>query len=83
MRKTVLISGGSRGIGRATAVLAAGHGWDVAFTYRADAEAAAQTEAEIAEAGGRSLAIQGDAASEADVLAAFGRDEPGPAQDDV
>ncbi len=71
MSKTILISGGSRGIGRATAVLASRKGWDVAFTYRADAEAARQTVGEVEALGGKTLAIQGDAALEADVLRTF------------
>ncbi|MEL6211244.1 MAG: SDR family NAD(P)-dependent oxidoreductase, partial [Pseudomonadota bacterium] len=45
--KTVLISGGARGIGKATALAMAAAGWQVAFSYRADGEAAAETLAEI------------------------------------
>lgn len=71
MTKTILISGGSRGIGHATAVMAARTGWQVAFTYRANEVAARQTVAEIEALGGKALAVQGDAALEADVLRAF------------
>lgn len=71
MTKTVLISGGSRGIGKATALLMCAQGWQVAFTYRSDAEAAQQLQAQITEQGGKALAIQGDTTSEADVLRAF------------
>ncbi|MEL7176025.1 MAG: SDR family oxidoreductase [Pseudomonadota bacterium] len=73
MSQTMLISGGSRGIGRATALLAAGAGWDVAFTYRANRTAAEQVVAEIESLGGRAQAIAGDVAIEADVLRAFDR----------
>lgn len=71
MTRTVLISGGSRGIGRAAACLMARQGWQVAFTYRADRNAAEQTVDQIAAAGGDALAIQGDTVSEADVQRAF------------
>ena len=71
MKKTVLISGGSRGIGRATAVLMAQKGWQVAFTYRVGGAAAKETQAAIEEGGGNALALQGDTAREEDVLAVF------------
>lgn len=68
MTKTVLISGGSRGIGKAAALLMAAQGWQVAFTYRSDEAAAKATAAEI---GNGALAVQGDTSVEADVLRAF------------
>ena len=71
MKKTVLISGGSRGIGKATALLMAEKGWQVAFTFRNDQEAAEQTQKDIEQTGERSIAIQGDTSQEQDVLAAF------------
>ncbi|MBO6868812.1 MAG: SDR family oxidoreductase [Thalassococcus sp.] len=71
MQKTVLISGGSRGIGRATGLEMAGQGWRVAFTYRGDQAAADQTVADIHAAGSEAIAIQSDTANEADVLRAF------------
>jgi NAD(P)-dependent dehydrogenase (short-subunit alcohol dehydrogenase family) len=43
MAKTVLITGGSRGIGRATAIQAGGLGWNVGVNYVGNAEAAAGT----------------------------------------
>ena len=46
MRKTVLITGGSRGIGRVTAMHLLMEGWNVAITYNTSAEAAAAFEAE-------------------------------------
>jgi len=71
MSKTMLISGGSRGIGRATACLAASKGWQVAFTFRSDEQAAQATVADIEENGGVALAIKGDVVNEADVTRAF------------
>ena len=41
MSKTIVITGGSRGIGRATAVLCAQRGWSVALQYRGNRQAAA------------------------------------------
>ncbi len=71
MKKSVLISGGSRGIGKATALIMADHGWRVAFTYKANREAADNTVKEIRAKGNDALAIQGDTANEKDVLRAF------------
>ena len=68
---TVLITGASRGIGRATALLAAQRGWSVAVNYRSDARAAAQTAAEVESRGARATAVQGDVSVEADVVALF------------
>lgn len=71
MSKVILITGGSRGIGRATARLCGARGWSVAVNYRTDAGAAAETVALVEAAGGAALAIAGDVASEADVAAMF------------
>jgi NAD(P)-dependent dehydrogenase (short-subunit alcohol dehydrogenase family) len=70
---TVLITGGSRGIGRATALLAASRGWSVAINYRNDARAAAETAAEVQRLGARATTIRGDVAVEADVVAMFAK----------
>ena len=70
---TVLITGGSRGIGRATALLAAERGWSVAINYRSDARAAAETAAEVQRLGARATTIRGDVAVEADVVAMFAK----------
>ncbi len=71
--KTILITGGSRGIGRATALLAGQRGWSVAVNYAADREAADAVVAAVAEAGGRAVALKGDVSNEADVLSMFDR----------
>lgn len=70
---TVLITGASRGIGRATAHLAADRRWPVAINYRDDARAAAETAAEVQRRGARATTIQGDVAVEADVVAMFSK----------
>jgi len=71
MSKAILITGGSRGIGRAAAVLAGRHGWSVAVNYVGNEAAAADTVAQVTAAGGRAVAVQGDVAIEADVIAMF------------
>jgi NAD(P)-dependent dehydrogenase (short-subunit alcohol dehydrogenase family) len=71
MTKTILITGGSRGIGRATALLAGARGWAVGVNYAGNKEAAERTVADTVAAGGRAVAIQGDVTREADVIAMF------------
>ena len=71
MQKTVLITGGGRGIGAACARLAAEQGYQVCVNYRSDAPAASGVVRAIEEAGGTALAIQADVALEADVLRMF------------
>jgi NAD(P)-dependent dehydrogenase (short-subunit alcohol dehydrogenase family) len=78
--RVVLITGGSRGIGAATARLAAARGYDVCVNYRRNREAADRVVAEIEAAGTRALAVAADVSVEADVVrlfdvcdAAFGR----------
>ena len=66
-----LITGGSRGIGAATARLAARQGWAVAVNYTRDADAAQAVVASITGAGGTAIAVQADVADEAQVLAMF------------
>jgi len=69
--KALLITGASRGIGRACAILAAKHGWSVGVNYRDDATAAAVVVEAIAKAGGRAVALKGDVSVEADTKAMF------------
>ena len=69
--KNVLITGAGRGIGAATARLAAARGYGVAANYVHDEAAATALVDEIAAGGGRAIAIRGDVASESDILAMF------------
>ncbi|MGH6762318.1 MAG: SDR family oxidoreductase [Phyllobacterium sp.] len=69
--KTILITGGSRGIGRATALLCAEKGWSVALNYAGNADAASRTAVEIEQLGGKVVTLKGDVAVEADVLSMF------------
>jgi len=69
--KTVLVTGGSRGIGAATCILAAKAGYKVAVNYASNEAAARKVVAEIEAGGGEAFAVKGDVGSEADVLAMF------------
>lgn len=71
MEKTILITGASRGIGAACALLAAQRGYRVGVNYRADADAAARVVNAIRDAGGDAVAIQADVSQEADVERLF------------
>jgi NAD(P)-dependent dehydrogenase (short-subunit alcohol dehydrogenase family) len=67
----ILITGGSRGIGAATAILAAKRGYDVAFTYQSNATTANEVAEKIRATGRKALMLQADVAVEADVLSVF------------
>ena len=71
MSQLVLITGGSRGIGAATALLAARHGYAVAVNYSANSLAADEVVRQIRHAGGQAMAVQADVAVEAQVVAMF------------
>ncbi|HEX9260536.1 MAG TPA: SDR family oxidoreductase [Acidimicrobiales bacterium] len=71
MSGCVLVTGGSRGIGAATARLLAVRGYDVAITFRADVEAAAEVVASCHAAGRGAVSIQADVGVEADVVRSF------------
>lgn len=73
--KHILITGGSRGIGRAVAVMAGRRGWSVGVNYAGNEKAAQNTVQAVQAAGGRAIAIRGDVASEADVIAMFDASE--------
>ncbi len=71
MKPILLVTGGSRGIGAATARLAAARGYAVCLSYRSNAAAADAVVADIERAGGEAIAVAADVASEADVLRLF------------
>ncbi|WP_321783832.1 SDR family oxidoreductase [Paraburkholderia sp. J94] len=71
MGKVVLITGASRGIGRACARLLGARGWTVGVNYLHNEPAAEETAAEVGRAGGHARLVRGDVANEADVLSMF------------
>jgi NAD(P)-dependent dehydrogenase (short-subunit alcohol dehydrogenase family) len=71
MAGVLLVTGGSRGIGAATARLAARRGYAVCVNYRANDEAASQVVKAIEADGGRAVAMRADVAAEADVVRLF------------
>jgi NAD(P)-dependent dehydrogenase (short-subunit alcohol dehydrogenase family) len=71
MNKVLLVTGGSRGIGAATALLAAQNGWSVAVNYTANSLAADEVVRQIRAAGGQAMSVQADVADEAQVLRMF------------
>ena len=73
MDQVVLITGGSRGIGAATALLAAQRGWAVAVNYSSNSLAADEVVRQVRAAGGNAITVQGDVGQEADVLAMFAK----------
>jgi NAD(P)-dependent dehydrogenase (short-subunit alcohol dehydrogenase family) len=70
-RPVLLIAGGGRGIGAATARLAAARGYDVAINFLSRADAAAEVAGAVKKAGGTASVIQGDMAKEADIVRVF------------
>ena len=71
MADVLLITGGARGIGAATARLAARRGHAVAINYRAAKDAAEILIDEIERGGGRAIAVQADVAHEAEIVRMF------------
>ncbi|MEZ5653404.1 MAG: SDR family oxidoreductase [Burkholderiaceae bacterium] len=70
-RPVALITGGGRGIGAATAVLAAQRGYDLVLAYRSDAGAAEAVAERAREQGAHAVCVPADVADEASVLALF------------
>lgn len=71
MTGTLVVTGGSRGIGAATARLAAARGYDVCVNYRSNRKAADAVVEAIERQGRRALAVGGNVAEEADVVRLF------------
>lgn len=67
--RVVLVTGGARGIGRAACLALARDGWAVAVSYRERADAAEQVVAAVRKLGRRAVAVPGDVAREADIVA--------------
>jgi NAD(P)-dependent dehydrogenase (short-subunit alcohol dehydrogenase family) len=71
VKEVVVITGAGRGIGAATARLAAQRGYAVCVNYRSDEVSAREVTDAIVRSGGRAIAFRGDVAVEADVIAMF------------
>jgi NAD(P)-dependent dehydrogenase (short-subunit alcohol dehydrogenase family) len=71
MTGTLVVTGGSRGIGAAVARLAAARGYAVCVNYRSEREAADAVVGAIRAKGGKAVAVQGDVAREPDVVRLF------------
>ena len=71
MDKVVIITGGGRGIGAATAILAAQRGYAVCVNYRADQQSAERVVNTITAFGGQAIAVAADVAIENDVVRLF------------
>ncbi|CAG9177289.1 glucose 1-dehydrogenase [Cupriavidus pampae] len=69
----ILITGGSRGVGAATARLAAAHGYDVAITYVSRESDALAVVADVEASGRRALAVRADSADPEQVAQLFGK----------
>ncbi|WP_226783076.1 SDR family oxidoreductase [Oceaniglobus trochenteri] len=67
----LIVTGGSRGIGAATALRAARDGWAVLVNYSADSAAAEAVVRDITAGGGRAVAARGNVAQEGEVIALF------------
>lgn len=70
-RPVILITGGSQGIGAATALLAAQQGYNICFSYHTQKSAAQQVSEQIKALGAQVIYVQVDVSIEADVLHLF------------
>lgn len=77
MEQVLLVTGASRGIGAAVAVMAARAGWAVVVNYASNSDAAQEVVGRIRSAGGTAMAVQADVADEGQVLAMFARIDAG------
>ncbi len=75
MAKTMLVTGGSRGIGAAVCRLAADHGYDVAIGYAGRVDAAEAVAADVRAKGRKAVTIRVDVVDEAQIVACFDRAE--------
>jgi len=71
MGKTLIVTGGSRGIGHATSLLAAEAGWDVCVNFVKNKDRAQETVVKIQAKGQRAIAVQADINIEKDVIRLF------------
>lgn len=69
--RVLLVTGGSRGIGAAVCIAAAGEGWRVAVNYASNRQAAEEVVRAVEAAGSAAIAVEGDVGSEAGVKAIF------------
>ena len=73
MKPVLLVTGASRGIGAATAVLAAQRGWRIVVNYSSNCAAADDVAHQIQKAGSEALVVQADVSDEAQIMAMFQR----------
>lgn len=71
MSGVVVITGASRGIGRATALLMAGHGFTVCVGYASNEHAASEVVRKIEQDGGKAFAVKCDVGNESDIVEMF------------
>ncbi|MCK9695590.1 SDR family oxidoreductase [Pseudomonas syringae] len=73
MEKVLIITGGSRGIGAATARLAASQGYRICINYLSDHAAAEKTAVQVRAIGARAITVQADVSNEDEIMRLFAR----------